>query len=384
MKNIPNIIHAAIAKRIFPGAIVFVAQGGEIVHAEAYGTTMYDDPGTQPVTLDMRYDVASLTKMFTTTAALRLYERGMLQLDALASSYLPGLQAYGVTIWHLLTHTSGLSLRLSLLRDLSPADIRDVIYLVNPMHAPGFRVAYVNINTLLLGDIVAQIYGKTLDVAIKELVTDPIGIPETCFCPDPVLQSITAPTEYDAEWRGKLVQGTVHDESAHALGGVAGHAGLFSTAHDIGQFMQAWLSRKNVYHGDTETQRETWGEEEKLGEWVSHRDGERGREKSDNVFLSPETIALATSVQTADCELPTTGIAFHCGLGWMMRHPIIMKNAPDDTYGHTGFTGPTMVAVPSRELCLVILSNRIYPKRGAPVYHEVTGAVLDEVLGVSA
>lgn len=339
-----DILADAIKRRLFPGAVVLIAHRGNIIHQAAYGTTMYDDPSSQPVTTDTIYDIASLTKMFTATAALQLYDTGVLDLDAPAASYLPGLRASGVLIRHLLTHTSGLSLRLSSLRDSSPDDIRAAIYALEPAEPPGTRVAYVNVNTLILGDIVARIAGKPLDGVISDLILNPLGMQTTRFCPPQSWHAHTAPTEVDTEWRARLVQGHVHDESTWALGGVAGHAGLFSTAQDIWRFMQMWLDSASTNAS-------------------THTSGIR--------LLRPETVAQATYVQTAGLQLPTEGLAFHCGLGWMKEHPIIMAQAPSDTYGHTGFTGPTMVVVPSYALCLVILSNRIYPHRGPATHHKV-------------
>lgn len=339
---------AAIQQHIFPGAVVLAAHHGTVVHHAAYGTTMYDDPGSQPVTTSTIYDCASLTKMFTATAALSLIDQGELRLDALAASYLPGLHATGVTVRHLLTHTSGLSLRLSSLRDLPPDALRAAIAALEPQEPPGTRVTYVNINSLLLGDIVAQVAGKPLDEVLREVVLQPLGMHTTCFNPPDAMRSRIAPTEHDPDWRGGLVHGSVHDESTHALGGVAGHAGLFSTAADMAAFVQMWL------------------------------DG--GKTPTGHTLLHPETLAAATRVQTDGLLLQTFGLQFHCGLGWMKRHPVLMKNAPDDAYGHTGFTGPTLLAVPSRGVCLVVLSNRTYPRRTPMVHHETTAAVLEAVL----
>lgn len=344
--RLESVVAAAIEQRIFPGAVVLIAHEGEVRHLGAYGHTMYDDPGSQPVRPMLRYDIASLTKMFTATVALQLLDEGVLELDTLAAHYLPGLAATGVTVRHLLTHTSGLSLRLSLLRDQPPEAIRAAIYAVEPHVAPGTHVAYVNINSLLLGDIIAHVCEKPLDAVVSERLLEPLAMQETGFNLAPSLHPHIAPTEWDESWRGGLVQGTVHDESAWALGGVAGHAGLFSTAADLQRFLQMWL------------------------EFGAGGD-----------MLKPATIRQATQIQTDGLKLPTEGLAFHCGFGWMVRHPIIMAHAPPDAYGHTGFTGPTLVNVPSRRLSLVLLSNRVYPRRAVPaVHHETTAALLEVAL----
>jgi CubicO group peptidase (beta-lactamase class C family) len=315
---------------------------------------MYDDPDTQPVTTTTIYDLASLTKMFTATAVLRLFDMGKIHLNNPAASYLPQFCCPTVTIRHLLTHTSGLILRLSLLRHLSPQEIRDAIYQLKPAYSPGTRIAYVNINSLLLGEVVAHVMGKPLDEALRELIFAPLGMHDTGYNPPPSLHATIPPTEQDTAWRMRLIQGVVHDESAYALGGVAGHAGVFSTAYDVGQFLQFWLNEGVISSPDT-------GMPQQL--------------------LRQSTVAMATQVQTEGLALPTEGLAFHCGMGWMKNHPIIMADAPPDTYGHTGFTGPTMVAVPSHKLRLVILSNRTYPYRTPAAHHETTAALLQAALG---
>jgi serine-type D-Ala-D-Ala carboxypeptidase len=239
--QIDPIVADAIERRIFPGAVVLIAQDAEVLHHAAYGTTMYADPGSQIVQLDTIYDVASLTKMFTATAALRLRDADRLDLNAPVASYLPEFRAPEVTIRHLLTHTSGLDIRLSALRHAGRTGMLDAIYHTAPNHLPGGTVAYSNVNTLLLGEIVARVCGVALDIALHELVIDPLGLRDTLFHPPPALLGRIAPTERDEEWRGALVHGSVHDESTHALGGIAGHAGLFSTAADVSAFCRMWL-----------------------------------------------------------------------------------------------------------------------------------------------
>src|SRR6476619_985639 len=152
--EIDAIVADAIARRIFPGAVVLIARGAEVLHQAAYGTTMYADPGSQLVQLDTIYDVASLTKMFTATAALRLNDAGKLDLGAPVASYLPAFRAPNVLIWHLLTHTSGLDIRLSALRHAGRAGMLDAVYHSAPIHPPGSTVAYTNVNALLLGEVV--------------------------------------------------------------------------------------------------------------------------------------------------------------------------------------------------------------------------------------
>lgn len=346
---IASLLDAAIADRMFPGCVILAARDGAVLHHRAYGTTMYADPGSRPVERGDSFDLASLTKVFTATAALMLHDAGQLELDAEARRYLPGLRAHGVTLRHLLTHSSGLDLRLSVLREGGPQAIRAAVYAAEPRQVPGSFVAYSNINTLLLGEIVALAAGMPLDEAIGALLLEPLGMYETGFCPPPALWPRIPPTEWDEAWRGGLVQGVVHDESAHALGGVAGHAGLFGTAADVERLLRLWLQG---------------------GSWA-------GRQ-----LLREATVAAALRDYTAG--LPTlTGQEVRSGLGWMLDRANFMGGAPAGSFGHTGFTGPAMVGVPAAGLGLVLLSNRTYPRRTPPPYrhHAVTAGVLGALLG---
>ncbi|NOK60507.1 MAG: serine hydrolase [Chloroflexi bacterium AL-W] len=347
--TINKIIDTSIDTQVFPGAVVLVAKGDTILYHHAYGATMYEDDGSVPVHLDTIYDIASLTKVFTATAALRLVDAGMLDLYAPIQTYLPDVQAPNITVLHLLTHTSGLDIRLSSLRELDGEGLLDVVYQTEPCYPPGTVVAYTNVNSLLLGEIVRHLVDTTLDQAIERLVLTPLGLSDTCFCPPLALQSRIAPTEIDPDWRGQLVHGSVHDESTHALGGVAGHAGLFSTASDLYRFCQVWLA--DGQHD------ECVGRSQIL----------------DSAFLCRETKALA-------CTNHTPGLALSCGLGWMLDRPNFMGNAPEGSFGHTGFTGPAMVIVPHYHLIVVVLCNRVYPRRSTPDHHAVIASIVETAI----
>jgi serine-type D-Ala-D-Ala carboxypeptidase len=357
--DIDAIVADAITRRIFPGAVVLIAEDSAIRHYAAYGSTMYDAPGSWPVDLHTIYDIASLTKVFTATAVLRLLEQGVLALHAPAARYLPDFRLPNVTIFHLLTHTSGLDIRLSVHRHQGRAGVLDAAYCAMPARPPGTAVAYTNVNSLLLGEIVARLCGQTLDQALHALVIAPLGLRDTFFCPPAALLPRIAPTEVDVSWRGSLVHGSVHDESAHALGGVAGHAGLFSTAADLFRFCRAWLD-----------------EQECPG--LRMEDGcvpcsILHASSSIFNFLSATTIRLA-------CANHTPGLQMACGLGWMIDRPNFMGTAQAGTFGHTGFTGPAIVVVPARRLVVVALSNRVYPRRQPPEHHTITSAIVQAAL----
>ncbi len=364
--NIDAIVADAITKRIFPGAVVLIAESSAIRHYAAYGSTMYDAPGSRPVDLHTIYDIASLTKVFTATAVLRLLDQGALDLHAPAGRYLPHFRLPNVTIFHLLTHTSGLDIRLSVHRHKGRAGVLDAVYRAMPARPPGTTVAYTNVNSLLLGEIVAQLCGQALDQALHTLVIAPLGLRDTFFCPPAALLPRIAPTEVDESWRGSLVHGSVHDESAHALGGVAGHAGLFSTATDLFRFCWAWLDEPEGQ--DLRMEDRGW----RMEDGRSYTSILHPLSSVFN-FLSTTTIHLACANHTADLEMA-------CGLGWMIDRPNFMGAAPLGTFGHTGFTGPAIVVVPTRRLVVVVLSNRVYPRRQPPEHHSITSAIVQAAL----
>ncbi|WP_245863379.1 serine hydrolase domain-containing protein [Candidatus Viridilinea mediisalina] len=344
-----HIINEAIAAQIFPGAVIQVASGDHLLHAAAYGNTMYADSGSRPVALDDIYDLASLTKMVTATAALILYDAGELRLERSAAYYLAKLAATEVQVRHLLSHCSGLDLRLAPLCSGGATGLRAAVWAAQPVHPPGSISAYTNINSLLLGEIVAAIAGMPLDHVLSELVLQPLAMTRTCFCPAPELKPQIVPTEWDTTWREMLLHGVVHDESAYALGGVAGHAGLFGPASDLLHFMRPWLEG---------------------GAW-------QGRQ-----FLHEATVALALQDQLAGI-ISVGGNMLKGGLGWMLeRRNFMGSTPPPGSFGHTGFTGTAIIGVPSQNLAMVFLSNRTYPQRTPPPYRHqaVTGEALMAVL----
>jgi CubicO group peptidase (beta-lactamase class C family) len=254
------------------------------------------------------------------------------------------MRAAGVTLRHLLTHSSGLDIRLSALRERGADAIRAAAYELMPTHPPGSYTVYANISTLLLGDVVAAAFGATLDVAVGELVIGPLGMADTGYRPPEGLRSRIAPSEWDAEWRGGLVHGVAHDESAYALGGVAGHAGLFSPAADMGRLAAMWLQG---------------------GAWAGHQ------------ILRESTVALAWRDHTGYMATPS-GLPLRSGLGWARDRLNYMGAAPEGTLGHTGFTGTAIVMLPGQQASLVVLTNRTYPRRTPPPYphHAVIAAMV--------
>lgn len=319
-------IAQAITHTITPGAVIGWSIDTASTTVVAHGHHTYD--ATAPsVTAHTIYDVASITKIITATAALSLMRRGALSLDARIQRFLPENCAHDVTLAHLLTHTSGIRIRLSA-HALSGADaLWQAVYATHPSNHPGSLVEYANVNTLLLGAVIEHVTSMSLDRALTELVLAPAQMEMTCFNPPATWHDMIPPTEVDAI-RG-VVRGVVHDESCAALGGVAGHAGLFAPVADILRFGQAWLATLDG-----------------AGPWQIDR---------------------ALAHQAVTCQTPTTQLG--CGLGWMMRRQSFMGRYVNEAVGHTGFTGPVIGIVPSQRLVWSVLCNRTWPTRVMPPQH---------------
>ena len=322
MQNKINpIIEKAIKERVFPGAVFLIGNSHNIGYCQAFGTTMYSDPGSKPVVKDTIYDIASLTKLFTSTATLILLDRGKIRLDTKVFSIIPefsGGYKNEVTVWHLLTHTAGINFHLKSLKDFPSREIRQHLFHRPLDFEPGTKVQYSNPNAMMLAEIITVTSGKKFIDFLKDEIISPLGLKNTGFKPPKKLLSRIAPTEKDS-WRMRLV----HDESAFALGGISGHAGLFSTAEDLWKFGTLWLNK-----GSFRTKQ----------------------------ILKKETVSQATTRQAKD----NYG---WIGLGWRIDNPKIVDHAPIGTYGHTGFTGTSIIISPLKNKILIVLSNRIYPKR---------------------
>ncbi|MEV7344352.1 serine hydrolase domain-containing protein [Streptomyces sp. NPDC093544] len=276
-------------------------------------------PGTRvPATVHTPFDLASLTKLFTAVAAVQQLERGTLGIDARVGAYLPDFRAaveHGVTVRQLLTHTSGMRPEVPL---YDCADDRARLAMLRaeaPESEPGEYV-YSDVNLLLLQHVLERITGRTLDVLVRDGITRPLGMTSTCFGPCPG----AAATE-DQRWpwakadRGML-RGVVHDENAWALGGVAGHAGLFSTGRDLAIFCRTLLAG-----------------------------GSYGPAR----ILGPDFVELM---------LTPPGLGFALDQSWFMG-----DLAGRGAAGHTGFTGTSLVLDQATDTFLVLLANTVHPRR---------------------
>ena len=326
--RVDTLIREQIERGAFPGAQLAVARPDTVLFTRSYGRQTYDS-ASSPIDTRTMYDIASLTKVVgTTLAAMKLYEEGRLHLDSSVASYLPEFGVSGkeeVTIRQLLTHRSGLKpYRLFYLMTDSAESVLDSIYGAPPAYPPGSRTAYSDLGMITLAKVIERITGMSIDNYLNEEFYQPLGMERTMFRPPDSLRGQTAPTEIDTVWRGRLVQGEVHDETAAILGGVAGHAGLFSTAHDLARFVRMLLN---------------------------------GGEFEGRQYLRPSTIAMFTTRQSNTSTR---------ALGWDTRsvsgsssgHYFSMKS-----YGHLGFTGTSIWIDPVEKLGVIFLTNRVHPTR---------------------
>ncbi|MEV8512308.1 serine hydrolase domain-containing protein [Dactylosporangium sp. NPDC051484] len=306
---------------MYPGAVAFAAVDGRVAahfavgDAVRYAADKTELPAAErvPARPDTIYDLASLTKVFTAVLALRLVERGRLDLDAPAARYLPSfVDKPGITVRMLLTHTSGLS-KDAPLAGGSPADQLEHVLREPPVAAPGSAFIYADQNFIALGAIVTELTGERLDTLVRTEIAAPLGMADTGYLPPLRLLPRIAATE------GPL-RGTVHDPAAAAFGGVSGHAGLFATAADLGLFGRALLS-----------------------------DG--------GPLLRPATVERMRANANAHLgPAAAHGLGVDVDRAWYMG-----RLAGHGAFGHTGFTGTSIVMEPRRGVVLVLLTNRVHP-----------------------
>lgn len=340
---------------LYPGEVVLAARHGVIAEESAAGFNLRyaDQSGTDlprdqwiPTRVNTIYDLASLSKLFTSIAAMQQIQAGRLGLDRTVASYIPAFAAngkQGITIRQLMTHTSGLP------PDPSPAlwtyptyaERVAAIYAVKPQAAPGSIYLYSDLNMLTLGKLVELVSGKTLDVAVHDGITGPLGMKDTMYNPPASLKPRIAAAEYELVPDRGLVWGQVHDENAWALNGVAGHAGVFSTAHDLAILCQMILN--GGIYGTT------------------------------RVLSKKSVVAMMTNYNGA---FPGNdhGLGFELYQHWYMG-----AMATPYTVGHTGFTGPTLVIDPTTNSFVISLNNRVHPSRNWGSTNPVRRAVADDM-----
>lgn len=339
---IERVVKRGISAGGYPGAAVIVGRKGSTVLEEGFGTLSWNDPQEPVDPHRTLYDIASLSKVVgTTTAIMILYDEKKIDLDTPVNRYLPtfggGLKD-NVTIRELLTHTSGLPAGRDIYRIAhSPIEARADLLSTPLDYPPGERYVYSDLGADVLGLIVEVVAGETLDSFLHRRVFAPLGMSQTFYNPADSVKYRTAPTAVDPP-RGYPIRGEVHDENAWAMGGVAGHAGLFSTASDLAVFAQMMLN---------------------------------GGEYDGVQIISKPTV-----------DLFTTRAFGHRALGWDTADGNFGsgKYLGPDAYGHTGFTGTSIWIDPDRQMFMILLTNRIHAakaKRPAKVISDVRADLSD-------
>lgn len=337
-------IESALKDSLFTGAVFLAGSADEIIHQRAFGyASVFDGRGEQlknpeRMTTNHVFDLASLTKVLATTyAAMLLYDRGDIHIDDPVSEYLPAFKTKdkeAITIRHLLTHTSGLVQWYPTYYVAENAEERLEFISSQPLISPvGEQRNYSDIGFMVLSDVIVQVTGQPFEQFVNLNIYQPLNLTSTSFNPDPEVSSlvstslgnpferkmilddnfgyqISLDTEWD-NWRDYVLKGEVNDGNAfYTHQGVAGHAGLFSAAGDIYKLVSVLMN--NGRHHDTQ-------------------------------FLEPETVKLFL-----------TKDEFNNGLGWVMDY----NNLPEDSFGHTGFTGTSIIASPGKNLVVILLTNR--------------------------
>jgi len=342
LEAIERIVRRGISAGGYPGAAVIVGRKGSTVLEEGFGTLSWNDPQEPVDPHRTLYDIASLSKVVgTTTAMMILYDEKKVDLDTPIIRYLPtfggGLKD-NITIRELLTHTSGLPAGRDIYRIAhSPIEARAALLATPLDFAPGQHYVYSDLGADVLGLIVEVVAGETLDSFLTRRVFAPLGMGQTFYRPADSVKYRTAPTSVDPP-RGYPIRGEVHDENAWAMGGVAGHAGLFSTASDLALFAQMMLN---------------------------------GGEYNGVQIISKPTVDLFTKRAFG-----------HRALGWDTADGNFGSGRylGPNAYGHTGFTGTSIWIDPDRQMFMILLTNRIHAaraKRPAKVISDVRADLSD-------
>ena len=354
LAKIDHVIERGIKAGGYPGASVVVGRRGAAVWEKGFGHLGWN-PSDPRVTANTIYDVASLTKVVgTTTAVMLLYDDEKIQLDEPVKTYLPEFAGGNkdlVTVRMLLEHRSGLPAGRELWRVASsPADARRAVLETPLSFNPGRYEEYSDLGADVLGFIVERVSGESLDSFLDQRVFKPLNMTETSFRPSAFVRSRIAPTELNPP-RGYPLRGEVHDENAYALGGIAGHAGIFSTAADLSVFAQMMLNG---------------------GEYQ----GTRLIKESTVSLFTKNTMSRGTRALGWD----TCGHQGSCG-----------KYLSENAFGHTGFTGTSLWIDHDRDMFVILLTNRVHAARArrpgiiiADVRHDLADAaalaVTDEPL----
>ena len=324
LASVDAVIAQALHDGNIPGAVLLVGHNGQVIYRKAYGNRALE-PRREPMTLETIFDLASLTKVVaTTTAVMKLVEQGKIRLNDPVAKYLPEFGQNGkedITVRQLLTHYSGLEPDLDL---KTIWEGKETAYRMAfgeaPEAPPGSRFSYSDVNFIVLGALVERVSGETLDKYCERRIFAPLKMMHTRFTPPAALRPKIAPTQYDENEH--MLRGVVHDPTARRMGGVAGHAGLFSTADDLAKFSQALLN------------------------------GGGG-----------VLTALSVEKMTRPEQPPSAPVLR--GFGWDIDSPFSSNRGdllPVGSYGHTGFTGTSMWIDPTTQTYIILLTNAVHPR----------------------
>jgi CubicO group peptidase (beta-lactamase class C family) len=323
---IDSAVARVITKGAFPGAVVMIGTAREILYSQGFGHYTWDSESTVPSPDSTIFDLASLTKVVATTPSImRALEMGLLSLDDTVQRILPGFVGDGkesVTVQDLLRHQSGLRAFLPL-NDLaeSAEEARNLVLTEQLRWAPGSRVEYSDLNAMLMGWVVESVSGLGLADFASRYVFAPAGMSDTRFGTSRGDRSRLMPVGL---WRGNVIAGRIHDQNAAVLGGVSGHAGLYSTGADLSRYAQTWL----------------------------------------NMGMSSEGRVFGRLTAAAFVERQLGG---NRGLGWEMRNPESTGHTgtllSQSAYGHGGYTGTSIWVDPELDLWVLVLTNRVFSPR---------------------
>jgi uncharacterized protein YbbC (DUF1343 family) len=322
-------IQRAINDKKIPGAVLVVGHEGKVIYRKAYGKRVLV-PTEEPMTLDTIFDIASLTKVTATTPAImKLFEQGKVRMADKVTDYLPEFQdgRSEITIQQLMTHFSGLRPDVELVPVWSGYQVGiDKALHEKPANPPGAKFVYSDINFILLGEIVRRISGESLSQFALETIYTPLHMTDTMFQPPADLKPRIAPTERQKD--GEILRGVVHDPTARYMGGIAGHAGLFSTGDDMAKYCQMMLD---------------------MGAGL----------------FSPASVLKFTSPATPVHQSVLRG------LGWDIDSPYSGTRGElfpsGKSYGHTGFTGTSIWIDPGSQTYIVLLTNAVHPAAGKAI-----------------
>ena len=328
------LIQEAIRDHKIPGAVLLIGHDGKVVYRKAYGSRALE-PRREPMTAETIFDLASLTKVIaTTTCVMQLFEQGKIKLNDPVAKYLPEFAQNGkddITVRQLLVHYSGLREDLDLSDRHSPdkwsgkETAYKLAFAEKPVFPAGSRFLYSDINFITLGALVERVSGLSLDAYAARNVFAPLGMTHTRYLPPKAWKAKIAPTEYDDDH--VMLRGVVHDPTAQRMGGVAGHAGVFSTADDLAKFAAALL-------------------------------------KGGGEILAPVTVEKMTTPQQ-----PPNATAVR-GFGWDLDSPFSSNRGellPVGSYGHTGFTGTSLWIDPTTDTYIILLTNAVHIKGGSAI-----------------